>query len=288
MNSVYEDRWVTASGLRTRYFEVGEGPPLILLHGIGAHAGFWRASMPGLAADYRVIVPDLCGSGRSEAPPEVSRAVFSGWLADFIDAVGGFPASLVANSMGGGIALATSLDHSEHVRALVLVSALGLGKRVGLGFRIVSIPILGELVLPSDARGIRRELLRIAYEDGWFWDGLAEETAELARNEESRRFFFKTLRWGVSLFGGVRARASAIDELANLDIPVRIIWGRQDPVFPLEIAESAVKRIPGADLVVIENCGHMPHLERPDELTGHVRQFLLSALNGSAARPDTD
>ena len=61
--------------------------------------------------------------------------------------------------------------------------------------------------------------------------------------------------------------------LANLDIPVRIIWGRQDPVFPLEIAESAVKRIPGADLLVIENCGHMPHLERPDELTGHVRQF---------------
>ena len=152
--------------------------------------------MPGLAADYRVIVPDLCGSGRSEAPAEVSRAVFSGWLADFIDAVGGSPASLVANSMGGGVALATSLDHSEHVRALVLVSALGLGKSVGLGFRIVSIPILGELVLPSDARGIRRELLRIAYEDGWFWDGLAEETAGVGSERRIQAVLFQNASVG--------------------------------------------------------------------------------------------
>jgi 4,5:9,10-diseco-3-hydroxy-5,9,17-trioxoandrosta-1(10),2-diene-4-oate hydrolase len=288
MIAEYEDRWVTASGLRTRYWEVGEGPPLILLHGIGAHAGFWRASIPGLANDYRVIVPDLCGSGRSDVPGEVSRAVFSDWLADFIDAVGASPASLVANSMGGGVALATSLDHREHVHALVLVSALGLGKSVGLGFRIASIPVLGELVLPSDAKGIRRELLRIAYDDGWFWDGLAEETEELAQIQEARQFFFKTLRWGVSLFGGVRARASAVDELSSLNIPVQIIWGRQDPIFPLRLGESAVRRIPGADLVVIDDCGHMPHMERPDEFNRHVRQFLISAVERPVARPGSD
>ena len=63
-----DDRWVDVGGLRTRYWDVGSGPPLVLLHGIGAHAGFWRAAMPGLAGDFRLLVPDVCGFGRVGTP----------------------------------------------------------------------------------------------------------------------------------------------------------------------------------------------------------------------------
>lgn len=284
----YQDRWVTADGLRTRYWEVGEGPPVILLHGIGAHAGFWRASIPALSNSYRVIVPDVCGSGRSEVPREVSRAVFGGWLAGFIDAVDASPASLVASSMGGAIALATSLDHRDKVRALVLVDPVGLGKNVGYVFRVASIPILGELVVPSDAKGIRRQLLRLSYGDDWLSDDLTMETEELARDQERRRFFFKSLRWGVSCFRGMRPVTQLVDELPSLSIPVLIIWGRQDGVFPVKLAKVAVERISGASLVVIDRCGHMPQLERPEEFNAHVRQFLKSALTPSTAPPGSD
>ncbi len=284
----YQDRWVTAAGLRTRYWEAGEGPPVILLHGIGAHAGFWRVSIPELSDSYRVIAPDLCGSGRSEAPREVSRAVLGGWLAEFIDAVGASPASLVANSMGGGIALATSLDHREKVRALVLVDAAGLGRNVGYVFRVASIPVVGEFVTPSDAKGIRRELLRLSYDDDWLSDDLIAETEELAQIKACKRFFFKTLRWGVSCFGGMRPVTVVADELPSLSIPVRIIWGRQDGVFPVKLAKMAVERIPGADLVVMDRCGHLPHLERPEEFNAHVLQFLRSALRPAAAPPGSN
>ena len=288
MRACYEDRWVTASGLRTRYWDVGNGEPLILLHGIGAHAGFWRASIPRLSQDYRVIVPDICGSGRSEIPPEISRAMFSGWLAHFIDAVGAAPANLVASSMGGGIALAMSLDYPRQVRSLVLLATLGLGTKLGVTFRLMSIPIIGELLVPVDAKGIRRELLRITKGDQWLWEGLVKETEELAHNVESRQFFFKLLRWGVSVFGGVRARASVDSELSDIDVPVQLIWGRQDTVFPLAVAHSAVERIPDAELVVLENCGHMPHLERPEELTQCVIQFLASTESQLGSRVNSD
>ncbi len=247
---------------------------MVLLHGIGAHAGFWRAVMPGLVGKYRVLVPDMCGSGRSEVPAEVSRELFGSWLADFIRQVGASPANVVGNSMGGAVALATSLDFAGAVRSLVLANSLGLGKSIGLGFRIVSVPILGEFLVPTRAKAIRREIVRLTYSREWVWDGLAEETEELAQNSEARRYFFRTLRWGTSLFGGVRRQATAADELHKLTIPVRIIWGRQDPVFPLKLARSAVQAIPQADLVVIEECGHMPHMERPDEFNAHVVEFL--------------
>ena len=281
----YQDRWVTADGLRTRYWEIGEGPPVVLLHGIGAHAGFWRASIPALSDSYRVIVPDLCGSGRSEVPREVSRAVFVGWLTGFIEAVGASPASLVASSMGGAIALAAALDHREKVRALVLVDPVGLGRSVGYAFRVASIPIVGELVVPSDAKGIRRQLLRLSYADDWLSDDLTAETEELARDREHRRFFFKSLRWGVSCIRGMRPPTVLADELRDLSIPVLVVWGRHDGVFPVKLAKVAAERIPGADLVVMDRCGHMPHLERPEEFNAHVRRFLQSALTSSTAPP---
>ena len=77
-------------------------------------------------------------------------------------------------------------------------------------------------------------------------------------------------------------------ELSDIDVPVQLIWGRQDTVFPLAVAHSAVERIPDAELVVLENCGHMPHLERPEELTQCVIQFLASTESQLGSRVNSD
>lgn len=288
-----QDKWVIAAGLRTRYWDVGDGPSVVLLHGIGAHAGFWRAAIPGLSRDFRIVVPDLCGSGRSEAPRTLSREVFGGWLAAFIKEVGASPAAVVGNSMGGAFALAAALDHPGTVACLVLVDSSSLGKGVSLTFRMLTIPVLGELILPPEPAAIRRGILSMTYKKDWLWDGLVEETTELARLPGANEFFFRTLRWGVSFFGGLRPQVVVVNELARLQMPVLLIWGAQDKVFPLGYAIRGARLISNSELKVIDACGHMPQMERPAEFNRALLEFLakhrdkLGQAGMTAGRPDS-
>jgi 4,5:9,10-diseco-3-hydroxy-5,9,17-trioxoandrosta-1(10),2-diene-4-oate hydrolase len=269
-----EDRQVDAGGLRTRYWDVGEGPPVVLLHGIGAHTGFWRAAIPGLAEHYRLLIPDMCGFGRSQRPSEVSRTAFGDWLAGFIQALDIGPCAAVGNSMGGGVVLATALDHPECVDRIVLSDSISLGRNVMFTMRLLTIPLVGELLLRNNVAAVRRMLAMLAVGPDWIWDGLLEETVEMGEEPGAQAFFLEALRWGVSLFSGFKERAVVLDELGDLAIPVQVIWGRQDPLFPLGDAEAAMPLFRDARLDVIDDCGHMPHMERPAEFNRLVVEFL--------------
>ena len=278
-----DDRWVDVGGLRTRYWDVGSGPPLVLLHGIGAHAGFWRAAMPGLAGDFRLLVPDVCGFGRSERPDEVSRATLGGWLAGFITALDVGPCAAVGNSMGGGVLLAAALDHPDRFTRIGLCDSASLGRNVMLGLRLLSVPLVGELLLRRGEDAVRRMLVMLAPGSEWIWEGLIEETDELGSLPGAREYFFQVLRWGVGLFVGMRDEALAFDELGALRLPVQVIWGRDDPLFPLKDAVAAAALISDVRLDIVENCGHMPHMERPEEFNRLVTEFLLADESAGGA-----
>jgi pimeloyl-ACP methyl ester carboxylesterase len=269
-----QDRQVDAGGLRTRYWEVGEGPPVVLLHGIGAHAGFWRAAIPGLAEHYRLLIPDMCGFGRSQRPPVVSRTAFGDWLAGFIQALDVAPCAAVGNSMGGGVVLAAALDHPECLDRIVLSDSISLGRNVMFMMRLLTIPLVGELLLRNNAAAVRRMLGMLAAGTDWIWDGLLEETVEMGEEPGAQAFFLESLRWGVSVFGGFKEQAVVLDELGDLAMPVQVIWGRDDPLFPLGDAEEAMPLFRDARLDVIDDCGHMPHMERPDEFNRLAMDFL--------------
>ena len=269
------DRWVVAAGLRTRFREAGDGPPLVLLHGIGGHLGFWEACFAALAARFRTIAVDVCGFGASEAPGEVSRAAFREWLAEVLDGVGARRAAVAASSLGASVALALAIEEPERFSALALVGSASLGRNIGFSFRAASIPMLGERILGSDPKSIRRDLLRLTCRQDWVWEGLLEETACFASLPGPSKFFFRSLRWGVSFLGGMKANAVLLDELHKLSMPVLLLWGRQDPVFPLRDAERAAARVPDAELKILEDCGHMPHMERPAEFAELLIDFLV-------------
>ena len=137
------DRYIDVEGLRTRYWLAGSsGPPVVLIHGLGASAEIWSANIGALASRHRVYAPDLPGFGHTEMPSRMdfSPAAYSRFIQNFMTAQGIGRASIVGHSLGGGVALRVILDDPGRVERIVLVSCAGLGRDISLPLRIASLP----------------------------------------------------------------------------------------------------------------------------------------------------
>jgi pimeloyl-ACP methyl ester carboxylesterase len=145
---VVEEQKIEVEGLPTRYLRAGEGPPLLLLHGVGDNALDWQWAMPALASTYRVYAPDLPGFGGStNSRSDYSPAFFTRFVDAFLDTLGIERATVVGNSLGGLIALRLALAEPERVAALGLVSSGGLGREVTYALRSLALPGYGKLAV---------------------------------------------------------------------------------------------------------------------------------------------
>jgi len=143
-----EERHIDVEGYRVRYLTAGEGPSLVLLHGVGDNAFDWRWVMPALARTHHVYAPDLPGSGGSAKPPaDYSPAFFTHFVAAFLDALGVDRAAVIGNSLGGLAGLRLALSEPERVTALGLVSSGGLGREVTYALRSLALPGYGRLAV---------------------------------------------------------------------------------------------------------------------------------------------
>jgi pyruvate dehydrogenase E2 component (dihydrolipoamide acetyltransferase) len=260
-----EPRTVNAGGRTIRYLETGaehEERPIVLIHGFGGDLNNWLFVQPALAERYRVIALDLPGHGGS------SKEVGAGDLGTLSAAVFGFlqaidvpKVHLVSHSLGGAIALRTALDHPAHVASLTLICPAGLGEEIDEAFTRDFIaasrrkqlePVVAKLFVDANlvSREMLEELLRFKRLDG------AREalTAIQAANFEGRQ------------------REVLRDRLGELgDIPVQVIWGREDRIIPAHQAE----RLPAnVRTHVLAGTGHMPHMEKATEVTRLVQEFV--------------
>jgi 2-hydroxy-6-oxonona-2,4-dienedioate hydrolase len=221
--------------------------------------------MPALAAKHRVIALDQIGFGRSDKPLLDYRvATFVDFLDRFLDELKIDHASLVGNSLGGWIAADFALAHRERIDRLVLCDAAGyaaLGKNMNArtlsALRLASrddIRYLGPLTF-HDKRFYEDVDLafkqRVTAGDGYTIDRVVDS---IIRNEDV-----------------LDGRLGAIRK------PTLIVWGHEDKVIPLNFAERFHKEIANSQLRIIDNCGHMPHVECPDEFTRIVLEFLSDA-----------
>jgi pimeloyl-ACP methyl ester carboxylesterase len=143
-----EEQTIEVQGLSTRYLTAGEGPPLLLLHGLGDNALDWRWVIPALAHNCRVYAPDLPGSGGSAKPDtDYSPAFFTRFIAAFLDTLGVERAVVVGNSLGGLIGLRLAMAEPDRVVALGLVSSAGLGREVSYALRSLALPGYGKLAV---------------------------------------------------------------------------------------------------------------------------------------------
>jgi pimeloyl-ACP methyl ester carboxylesterase len=268
----------------------GEGPVLVLIHGMAGSAVAWKHVLPTLARRFTVVVPDLLGHGESAKPRgEYSISGHANVLRDLLAALGHGRATLVGQSFGGGVAMQLAYQYPEHCERLVLVSSGGLGREVSRLLRALSLPG-AEHVFPLFCSPTLREAgqrvvdwlgglgLRPspAAEEAWrSYSALAERDA--------RRAFFRTLQSVIDP-GGQSVSATDRLYLAS-QVPTLIVWGKNDGLIPVSHAVAAHKAIPGSRLEVFEGVGHFPHCEAPERFVDVLLDFI-DATEPASISPD--
>lgn len=260
-------------GERVRYYVAGSGPPVVLLHGLGGSAGVWHRNLPALRGRFRVFVPELWGPtperGRSDSTPEAGVRFVTG----FLDAVGCASAHLVGGSLGGFIAGSTAIADPGRVRSLTLIGTAGLGRRIALSQRVLTLPLIGEAMFRPSRRRVRRMLAMLIR--GWDADAerLVDELYAVRCQPGVSRRMLEVLRSGIDL-RGVKDSVRLLPALCEVKTPTLLVWGSRDPLFPIEDARRAAGVLPAAELLVVEGSGHWPYLEAPETFNQALLGFL--------------
>ena len=271
-------RRVDVVGAEANYVEMGEGPPLLFVHGLSGCWQNWLENIPHFARTHRVLAVDLPGFGASPMPPwEISIPNYGRFLRDFCERLGLELCSLIGNSMGGFIATELAISDPERVDDLVLVSAAGITWARARREPAEMLARVGRAAAPLALRfqmsGIRRPKFRRRAFNGVFHDpnGLRREVLwENIVPAWQSPGYFDAMR---NLVGyDIR------DRLKEIEVPTLIVWGRNDRVVPVPAALSYKKRIgDNAELVIFDRCGHVPQIERPLRFNRVVEDFLERA-----------
>jgi len=274
-----ERREAVLHGHRVAYLAAGEGPLLVLLHGISGTSATWAGIIPSLAERFTVIAPDLLGHGGSAKPRgDYSLGAYASSLRDLLLVLGHERATFVGHSLGGGVAMQFAYQFPERCERLVLVDSGGLGREISPLLRAASLPG-AEVVLPllthrrllGAGRAASRVLDRLGLQ-------LRTDVGEVARGHASlgdgaaRAAFLNTLRTIVDPTGQ-RVDAGERLYLAH-GIPFLIVWGERDPIIPVAHGRAAHAAIPGSRLEVFEDAGHFPHLDDPQRFLRALLTFI--------------
>jgi pimeloyl-ACP methyl ester carboxylesterase len=286
----YTSEEIVLHGHRVCFRQAGDGPPLVLIHGITGTWRHWEPAIPHLAERFTVIAPDLLGHGESAKPRgDYSLGAFASGIRDLLLALGHDTATVVGHSLGGGIAMQFAYQYPERCDRLVLVSSGGLGREVHLLLRAATLPG-SELVLPllnSDrlrdaGRWVNGALGRVGL-------SLGHDITEVARGAssmpdgDSRRAFLATLRAVIDERG---QRVDARDRLYLAEaMPTLIVWGVRDPVIPVAHGAEAHDAMPGSLFEVLD-AGHFPQLEEPHEFAALLTEFIDSTAPARVAAED--
>ena len=268
-------RSVELPGAQVNYVEVGEGEPILFIHGISGTWQNWLENLPHFSADHRAIALDLPGFGTSPVPEwEIGMASYGQMVHDFCEALGLQGTTLVGNSMGGFIAVEAATDEPVRYSRLVLVAAAGImntwnpearatatayfwskfgGTIADNGQWIVSHPRSRQLALAPFFRypGKRRRELLFEQLAGGRCPGFGDALQSLISHD-------------------IRER------LPTIEMPTLIVWGLSDRVIPVAAGISYHRRIPHSRLEIFERTGHLPQLERPARFNALLDEFLSS------------
>jgi pimeloyl-ACP methyl ester carboxylesterase len=266
-------------GHRVRYRIGGEGPAIVLIHGITGSSSTWDQVLPQLARDYTVLAPDLLGHGDSAKPKgDYSLGAYASGIRDLMIALDMDCATFVGHSLGGGVAMQLAYQFPERLDRLVLVSSGGLGKEVHLMLRLVALPA-AEYVLPllvaeplrNAGEAIAAALGRLGLRAGDDLEEIARGFASLG-DMEAREAFVHTARSIIDIEG---QRVSAVDRLYLAeDVPTLFIWGENDPIIPAKHGRAAQKEIPGSRLELFPDAGHFPYKSDPLRFVEALGEFI--------------
>jgi pimeloyl-ACP methyl ester carboxylesterase len=284
---------IVLHGHRMSFRRAGQGPAIVLIHGITGSSQTWEEVIPHLAREHTVIAPDLLGHGESAKPRgDYSLGAYASGVRDLLIALEVERATVVGHSLGGGVAMQFAYQFPERIERLVLVSSGGLGQEVTLLLRSAALPG-AEYVLPllcaeplrNAGSSIARLLGRIGLRPAHDLEEMARGFASLG-DIEARQAFIHTVRGIIDISG---QRASARDRLyLAAEVPTLLIWGEHDRMIPSSHGRAAHQSMPGSSYLLYEGAGHFPHLDQPgrfaDDLLEFVETTVPARLDHSSVR----
>lgn len=254
---------VRANGLEIAYERVGEGPPLVLVHGAAVDSRMWRPQLTALANEFTVVAWDEPGAGRSsDVPADFALPDYADCLATLIGALELGPAHVAGLSWGGTVALELYRHHPGLVATLILVDTYAGWKG--------SLP--GDEVR-ARVEGVRQMLSAADHLFNPTFPGLfaGDPPAEFVPLLDEMAAAVRPASMRISLL--VMAETDQRDLLPRIAVPTLLIWGEQDARSPLTVASQFEQAIPDAKLVVIPGAGHVSNLEQPQTFNTAIREF---------------
>src|SRR6185295_15089874 len=253
----------TVFGQKIHYVEAGTGPTVILLHGLGGSTQVWQLNIAALAEKYHVVVPDQIGFGKSDKPFVNYRIrTYVDFLDQFCKQLKIERATLVGNSMGGWIAAMFTASFPDRVDKLVLVDAAGYAPPKDIDTRI----FFG--LNPTTREGMKILAAKVFYNKLFLTDAAIDQ-AIAARLAAGDGYTIKSITESI-----IRGEDFLDDTVKTIKQPALIVWGRQDGLVSLAEGERFNKDIAGSKLIVIDECGHVPPIEKPMEFNAEVIKFL--------------
>jgi len=261
---------IDAGGILTSYLEAGAGEPVIMLHGSGPGVSAmanWQHNIGALSQRFRVLAPDIVGFGATKRPDDIvySLRTWTDHVWAFLDAHDIEKAAIVGNSLGGRIALQMATDQPDRITKMVLMGAPGVGMTLTEG--------LAALRAYQPSHDAMRDLLRnyFAVDPTMITDDLVairyEASVADGAYEEYRAMFFDPRHAGSEL--GITE-----EQVRAIDTPALLVHGREDKVVRMQVSVTMLGLLPNADLHVFSKCGHWTQIERADEFSALVADYL--------------
>jgi pimeloyl-ACP methyl ester carboxylesterase len=265
-----EPRTIDAGGVQTSYLEAGAGEPVVMLHGSGPGVSAmanWQHNIGTLSQRFRVLAPDIVGFGATQRPDDVvySLRTWTDQIWAFLDAHGIEKTAIVGNSLGGRIALQMATDCPDRITKMVLMGAPGVGMTLTVG--------LAALRAYEPSHDAMRDLLRnyFAVDPAMITDELVAIRYEASIADgayEAYHAMFLDPRHAGSELGITE------DEVRAIATPTLLVHGREDKVVPVQVSVTMLGLLPNADLHVFSSCGHWTQIERADEFSALVSDYL--------------
>lgn len=274
--------YIDLAGLRIHCLTAGDhGSPVILLHGGGVDSASlsWKCMLPALATSHRVVAPEMPGYGESDRPASFQHTIenYIALTLQIMDALRIDQAHIAGVSMGGAIAIGFALAHPDRVLKLVPVSSYGLQRSVSsqsLSYYITRNTLMNDMTyaLLKRSRSLAGASLKAIFADpkNITPDLVDDVFAEIKKAGTGHAF--AQLQQHEVMRAGVRT--NYMDRLHEITAPTLFIHGEKDSLVPLADAQEATRRASHARIEVMQNCGHWPQRERPDEFNRIIDAFL--------------